>query len=84
MLQGFVLCTGELFPNVRCRWRCCKFSGHAGSQDACQGFLGDLYNMWWLDAAVANYDINAASYVGGSSQRHFWRERDILGGKIHF
>lgn len=34
--------------------------------------------------AVANGDINAASYVGGNSQKHFWRERDILGAKIHF
>lgn len=33
---------------------------------------------------VANYDINPASYVGASSQKHFWREKNILGGKIHF
>lgn len=37
---------------------------------------------WMLSGA--SYDMNAPSYVAGSSQKHFWRERDILGGKIYF
>lgn len=81
VLQGLALCTWELFPNVRCHWRCCTFSRHTGSPDACQWFLGDLYNMWWLDAGYGQLWNKCCELCW---RKHFWRERDILECKIHF